>query len=157
MALARDQVGDRDQRRMLTVAGVATVALRRTRGGGQLGAEVHDARLAGAVRTRELGDAVAVGEHQARGAEATRDRLRAGLVAPGGVQHVPAVHRDDDGAGKARPADRVARRHGVVGVYDLEGERPGERAQGKPERRAPPRLPRPGRNGRGAARRRGRR
>ncbi len=75
----------------------------RALGVGQVGAEVHHARLAGAMRARQLGDALAVGEHQAGGAQAARDRLGARPAAIGGVQHVSAVHGDDQRDVGARP------------------------------------------------------
>ncbi len=117
------------------------VARRGALGGGEIGAEVHHARLAGAVGASELGDAVAVGEHEPGGAEAARHGLRAVLAASGGVEHVAAVDGDDHGPVDARPADGVAGGHRVVGVDQLERERAREPAQRERQRGRRPRSP----------------
>ncbi len=94
----------------------ARVRSRWALGARELGSEVDHARLARAVGTGELGDSVAVGEHELRGAEAARDRLGTGRVASGGVQHVAAVHRDDQRRVHTCTAHGVGGRYRVVGV-----------------------------------------
>ena len=81
VALARDEVRDRDERRRRRRVAAGARRAAGALGRGSVGAEVHDARLARAVGARELGDALAVGEHQPRRAEAARDR-RARRAAP---------------------------------------------------------------------------
>jgi hypothetical protein len=133
VALARDQVRDRYQRRRRLRAPArgpagARIAAHATLRRWKVGAEVHDTRLAGAVDARELGDPMAVREHQRSGTEAARDGSRSRIVSPGRVQHVAAVHRHDDRHVQPRVTDRLARGHGVVGVDELERERTLEHA-----------------------------
>ncbi len=121
VALARDQMRHRDERLdslppSRPRSTLATVAVGGALCRGEIGAEMHHARLTGAVSARELGDAVAVGEHQRGRAQAARHRVRAGPVAPGGIEHVPAMHRYHhrraqarDGAPRRRPGPRCAR------------------------------------------------
>ena len=103
VALARDEMRDRDERLSPAAIRRAPPLLAPARGalaalplcGGQLGAEVQHARLARTVCPGELRDAMAVGKHERGRAKAARHRLGAILAAPGGVEHVAAVHRDD--------------------------------------------------------------
>ena len=158
VALARDEMPDGDERlrgdrRPSAAAGprvgvcaslgrrVRVVAWQ-ARSDRKVGSEVDDARLARAVCTRELGDAVAVGEHEAGGMEAASDCTGSGVVADGRVEDVAAVYGDDDGAGEARPSGRVAGRHGVVRMDEVEWERAVKATQGDGEGGGGPGSPR---------------
>ena len=139
VALARDQVADRHERGR-------AVRARRALRGRQVGAEVHDARLARAVAARQLGDALAVGEHEAGGAEPARDRARSGGVASRRVENVAAVHRDHERLAQPRGGERTAHgvpgRDGVVRVHEIERERRAKTPQRERERRRRPGRPR---------------
>jgi hypothetical protein len=97
------------------------------------------------VRAGELGDAGAVGEHQARASEGPTHGLLAGGNLPGGVQHVAAVHRDhqgrSSGAQLSRLAHRVARGHRVVRVHEVELEAAPQASHRQRQRRRRPRSP----------------
>ena len=140
VALAGDQIADRDQRR--------------ARGPGRASAarqpdpesapEVHDPRRSRSEHGAATGGARAVGEHDP-GVPQRRGHVG---VAGVGTEHIAAVHRDDGRDLRAGAAGRVAGGHGVVGVDEVEGKaRPQPRsgpAQGGGGPRPPARVaPRP--------------
>ena len=155
VALACDQVPHRDQPR-------GTVAPGRALGVGHRGPEVNDARLARTLGTGQLGNALAVGKHQAGGAQRARDRLGAAPATFRGVVQVPAVYGHDERRVERaqtgpHTAHRVAGRHGIVGVDEIERKRARAGAAGTAPARVPPTLPMSHRNAPEAARRRARR
>ena len=129
VALACNQVRDRHEGwgGRASHPSLHSLASRRMRGGGEIGAEVHHARLAGAVGARQLGDSPAVGEHQAGGAQSAchcrEARGGAGRRSGGRVEHVAAVHGDDQRHVQACTAHGVSGRHGVVGMNQVESKR----------------------------------
>ncbi len=111
VALARHQMAHRHERRRALLAPAARAAWL-----GQVGSEVHHARVAGAVLVRQLGDAAAVRKHHGGGAEVALDRFAPGLGARRRVEHVAAVHRHHQrharggrGAPRRRRAPRCGR------------------------------------------------
>jgi hypothetical protein len=124
VALARDEV--RDGRDRPPAGGAARCGLRR-----HVGPQPHDLDVAGADRAAELGGPRRVGQHEPRSGERPRDVRRA----LGGVEDVAAVDRDDERLGAPEPAHRVARRHRVVRVDDV--ERPVGRQRAAQTRRRP--------------------
>jgi hypothetical protein len=141
VALARHQVTDRDERLRCAAAPRPWRAGR----GGQVRAEVHHARFPRAVRAGKLGDALAVGKHQAGfGQRVVHGPLAVGH-APGCVEHIAAVHRDDqrsaNGARCAHAAHRIAGRNGVVRMDQVERERPVQAHHRDPQRWRRPGAP----------------
>ena len=111
VALAGDEVPDGDQC-------VVPVSPTLTLGAacGEVRPEVHHPHLPGAVGAGELGDAAAVGEHEAGGAQSACDGRAAGRGAGGGVEHVAAVHGDHERHVEPGAAHGLTGGHGVVGV-----------------------------------------
>ncbi len=132
VALAGDEVADGHQRGL---------RVPRDPGGGEVGAEVHHARLPRAVGAGELGDAAAVGEHQAGGAEPARDGLAADGGAGGGVEHVAAMDGDHEGLPEPDAAHRLAGGNRVVSVDQIEAPPSMQAPQGDPQRGRGPGAP----------------
>src|ERR1700683_3563614 len=74
--------------------------------------------------------------------EAASDCTGSGVVADGRVEDVAAVYGDDDGAVEAVPSGRVAGRHGVVRMDEVEWERAVKATQGDGEGGGGPGSPR---------------
>jgi hypothetical protein len=132
MALARDQVPDADD------DGLGGNG-RRLRW--QVGAEVHDAHLAGAGLAAALCDRGRVGEHEPGAREGAPDRGASGPAARRGVVEVAAVLGDDERRAGPRAQRGVGRRHGIVGVHEVEGEATPKAPQRQRERPGGPRAP----------------
>ena len=138
LALACDQVRDRDER------GRAVASRKRRRG--QIGAEVYDTRLTGPLRLGQLGDALAVGEHEVGGAQAAGDGGLSAGAARSGVEDIAAVHRHDQGnfglacdaQGDARG---VPRGHRIVRVHHVKRKGAAHAPQGGCQARPRPRAP----------------
>ena len=124
---------------------------------GHVGAEVHDAHRP-ARRARGSGAAVsALLASVSRAAPSARSTAaRARRPRPTVASTSPPWTDTTSGASGRRAPHRVAGRDGVVGVHEVEGERPAQAAQAPAAAPGPPRLPttrrRAGAAARGSAR-----